>query len=200
MKISDLVQKPGTTEEAQQKIDSLRQEHEKLNGKIQTLDEEVRALQHEAGESSLQDALEGTSTTGAVRRKLWNKEKEMEAKKQALQKIEGHIRKAEREKILAEAQQKRKKANRLSKEAEGIEKERDKHLKELQRIEGCEFTPYINTRAPHIPIEATSNEIAEKYVEPLTSRLRRQAEGLTQEAERLEKQVQGAKQVKGAMV
>ena len=199
MKLSDLTKKPATPDEAEQRIKDLQEEQSKLQNKIETLDGEISNLQNEAGESSLQDALEGTSQTGQIRRKLWNKEVERNGKAQALDKIEGHIQKAEREKLQAQAKVKRDEARKLNDEAESIEKEAEKHLKALRDIQQCEFVPFIRTQTPGMPLETLTDDTRAKLIVPRSETLRRQAEHLINQAEQLESQAKGAKQEKEAV-
>ncbi len=194
MKLNDLIKKPDTLEEAEQRIKDLQAEKAKLQDKISSLDDEIEALQDETGETSLQDALEGTSNSGNKFRTLRNKQNERDAKLKGLEKIEGYIQKAEKDKILAKAQQKRTEAKKLNKEASQIEDETNNHLKALQEIQGCEYVPFVRTQNKSVPLAAVSTEISKKYVTPKSERLRRQAEGLIKEAEQLEKQTKSAKQ------
>jgi chromosome segregation ATPase len=194
MKIQEIFKTSNSPEEAQQKVESLKKEQEKLQNRISELDVETQTIENEAGEAALQDSLEGTSSSGAIRRKLWNKEKERESKQQALQKIQGYISRAEKEVTLARAKQKRKEAEQLRKQAEKHETRTNELLKQLSEHEGCEYVPYKPATAPGVYADAKSYKI------PHSQALKEQAAALENEASHLERHAQGAKQPYGAAV
>lgn len=193
MKLTDLKKRPDSPEEAQQRIDYLQAEKQKVSQKVADLEDEVEALEDEAANVAFADQLEQTSNSGNTFRKLANKRNELTAKKGAFEKLESHLKEARKQKTLAMAQQKRNEAQKLNEEAASIEKERDKLLKKLEEVENCTFVPYIRTWSGQ-PLETMSTEFSRKLVPPKSERLRNQAQSLIKEAEQLERQTKSAKQ------
>ena|SRR6056297_2038594 len=194
MKLTDLTKKATSPQQAEKKVSDLKSEQEKLQGRINELDKEIQQIENEAGEAALQDSLEGTSSSGAIRRKLWNKEKERESKQTALEKIQGYISQAEKDVILARAAQKRKEAEQLRSKAEKHEARTSDLLKQLNEHEGCEYVPYKPTATPGVYSDAKSYRI------PHSEALREQADALEREANHLEKHGKSTKQANKAAI
>ena len=203
MKLSDLINKPNSPEQAEEKITAWKEEKSKIQNRIEELTSEVANIEEEASEVALKDSLEGTSGSGNVQRRLQNKQNELNAKEKALSKVQYHLENAEKEKLLSMAAEKRKEAQKLDDEAEGIEKEAEKHLKKLEEIQGCKYVPFINTWSGQ-PLEVIDNSITKDYVSPQSEILRGQANQLKKKASELEKKAektaQSAKQEKAAAV
>lgn len=203
MKLSDLINKPNSPEQAEEKITAWKEEKSKIQNRIEELTSEVANIEEEASEAALKDSVEATSNSGNVQRRLQNKQNELNAKEKALSKVQYHLENAEKEKLLSMAAEKRKEAQKLDDEAEGIEKEAEKHLKKLEEIQGCKYVPFINTWTG-APMETIDRNITQDYVSPQSEILRRQANQLKKQASELEnkaeKQAQSAKQEKAAAV
>jgi len=183
--------KATTKSEANEKIEYLKSEKDKLNSRVSELNTEVANLKEEAGDVALSDALEGTSNSGNKFRTLRNKESERDAKLQAISKLDAFFSDAQTEKIEADASEKRQEADSLENQAAKIESKRAKLLEQLQEVEGCEFVPFVRTMPP--AGTAVNNATASKYITPRSEVLRMQAERLNSEAKQLESRAQSAK-------
>lgn len=186
MKISDLTKKTARTpEQAEKEKGQLLEIREKLEKQITELEARIPDETGKAGESILDDMLNGTNNTdyGSIDQL----KSEVASKKQALSKANELIKIAEKNVLLARAGAKRREAGKLEKELEKHMEKLQPLLNQLEQLEGVQYQPV--KPQTNFGTDVWSDPVS--YTISKSETLKRKISQLEMQAENYERQAKG---------
>ena len=197
MNISNILQKRARTiEQAEKEKTKLKDIKSKLEKRIKDLEASIPEETGKAGEEVINNLLAGGSSNEA-NNKVKELKSELETKKEALNRVDELLPVAQSNIWAAQAAEKRKRAEKLRKEANEHEGRTNELLAELENHEGCQYAPK-EPEKPSRPVNNLSGGALQiTYREqPYSQRLFNQAKDLEKEAERLEQSAKQGKEIK----